>query len=54
MAPLPIKFTELLQLSSIGIDSSAIGFNSCVGLPSRAGEKRRNDDCSLLTLPLTI
>ncbi|EOO02633.1 putative clathrin heavy chain protein [Phaeoacremonium minimum UCRPA7] len=29
MAPLPIKFTELLQLTSIGVDQSAIGFNSC-------------------------
>ncbi|TPX15538.1 uncharacterized protein E0L32_004236 [Thyridium curvatum] len=29
MAPLPIKFTEVLQLTSIGVDSSAIGFNSC-------------------------
>ncbi|KAL8349464.1 hypothetical protein RB598_005038 [Gaeumannomyces tritici] len=29
MAPLPIKFTELLQLSSVNIDTSAIGFNSC-------------------------
>lgn len=35
MAPLPIKFTELLQLSSVNIDTSAIGFNSCVRpLPS--------------------
>ncbi len=30
MAPLPIKFTEQLQLSSIGVTSEAIGFNSCV------------------------
>ncbi|RYP03538.1 hypothetical protein DL764_005093 [Monosporascus ibericus] len=29
MAPLPIKFNELLQLGTIGVDSSAIGFNSC-------------------------
>ncbi|KAL1972352.1 hypothetical protein VTN31DRAFT_6766 [Thermomyces dupontii] len=29
MAPLPIKFTELLQLTSVGIDPSSIGFNSC-------------------------
>ncbi|KAI3390877.1 hypothetical protein diail_8455 [Diaporthe ilicicola] len=29
MAPLPIKFTELLQLTSIGVDQAAIGFNSC-------------------------
>ncbi|KAK7748408.1 Clathrin heavy chain [Diatrype stigma] len=29
MAPLPIKFKELLQLSSIGVEGSAIGFNSC-------------------------
>lgn len=29
MAPLPIKFTELLQLSAVGVDTSAIGFNSC-------------------------
>ncbi|PSS27773.1 hypothetical protein M430DRAFT_62977 [Amorphotheca resinae ATCC 22711] len=26
---LPIKFTELLQLTSIGVDQSSIGFNSC-------------------------
>lgn len=30
MAPLPIKFTEVLQLTSTGIDTAAIGFNSCV------------------------
>jgi clathrin heavy chain len=30
MAPLPIRFTELAQLSSLGVDQSAIGFNSCV------------------------
>lgn len=30
MAPLPIKFTEVLQLSSVGVDAAAIGFNSCV------------------------
>ncbi|KAH7027594.1 uncharacterized protein B0I36DRAFT_364776 [Microdochium trichocladiopsis] len=29
MAPLPIKFQELLQLSNVGVDASAIGFNSC-------------------------
>ncbi|KOS19635.1 putative clathrin heavy chain [Escovopsis weberi] len=29
MAPLPIKFSELVQLSSLGVDTSAIGFNSC-------------------------
>ncbi|KAI0013525.1 clathrin heavy chain [Xylariaceae sp. FL0662B] len=29
MAPLPIKFQELLMLNSVGVDSSAIGFNSC-------------------------
>ncbi|KAJ9157568.1 Clathrin heavy chain [Pleurostoma richardsiae] len=29
MAPLPIKFTELLQLTAAGVDTSAIGFNSC-------------------------
>lgn len=29
MAPLPIKFTEVLQLNSIGVDAAAIGFNSC-------------------------
>ncbi|KAI1336912.1 clathrin heavy chain [Xylariaceae sp. FL0016] len=29
MAPLPIKFQELLMLNNVGIDSSAIGFNSC-------------------------
>lgn len=30
MAPLPIKFTEVLQLTSVGVDTAAIGFNSCV------------------------
>ncbi|KAF2222182.1 hypothetical protein BDZ85DRAFT_320437 [Elsinoe ampelina] len=29
MAPLPIKFTELLQLTQAGIDQASIGFNSC-------------------------
>ncbi|KAI0383970.1 clathrin heavy chain [Hypomontagnella monticulosa] len=29
MAPLPIKFQELLMLGNIGVDASAIGFNSC-------------------------
>ncbi|KAL1987693.1 hypothetical protein VTN96DRAFT_2934 [Rasamsonia emersonii] len=29
MAPLPIKFTELLQLTSVDISPAAIGFNSC-------------------------
>ncbi|KAL9096076.1 MAG: hypothetical protein Q9165_001598 [Trypethelium subeluteriae] len=29
MAPLPIKFNELLQLTSVGIQSASIGFNSC-------------------------
>ncbi|KAH8905204.1 clathrin heavy chain [Coniochaeta sp. PMI_546] len=29
MAPLPIKFQELLQLSSLGVTESAISFNSC-------------------------
>ncbi|KAK3629435.1 Clathrin heavy chain [Elasticomyces elasticus] len=29
MAPLPIKFNELFQLSSAGIQQPAIGFNSC-------------------------
>ncbi|CAK7563496.1 MAG: Clathrin heavy chain [Sporothrix epigloea] len=29
MAPLPIKLGEIVQLTSIGIDSQAIGFNSC-------------------------
>lgn len=32
MAPLPIKLGEIVQLTSIGIDSQAIGFNSCVRL----------------------
>lgn len=30
MAPLPIKFQELVQLNSLGIDAQSIGFNSCV------------------------
>ncbi|KAI1805980.1 clathrin heavy chain [Daldinia bambusicola] len=29
MAPLPIKFQELLTLGNVGVDQSAIGFNSC-------------------------
>jgi clathrin heavy chain len=29
MAPLPIKFTELLQLSAAGVDTSAISFTTC-------------------------
>ncbi|CAD0048466.1 unnamed protein product [Aureobasidium pullulans] len=29
MAPLPIKFTELLQLTSLNIDPKSFGFNSC-------------------------
>ncbi|KAF2720329.1 clathrin heavy chain [Polychaeton citri CBS 116435] len=29
MAPLPIKFTEQLQLTSVGIQPQSIGFNSC-------------------------
>ncbi|KAI1134523.1 clathrin heavy chain [Hypoxylon sp. FL0543] len=29
MAPLPIKFQELLTLGNLGVDQSAIGFNSC-------------------------
>ncbi|KAK5124007.1 hypothetical protein LTR85_002204 [Meristemomyces frigidus] len=29
MAPLPIKFTEQLQLSAVGIQQASIGFNSC-------------------------
>ncbi|KAL1874738.1 hypothetical protein VTK73DRAFT_266 [Phialemonium thermophilum] len=29
MAPLPIKFQELLQLSSLGVTEKAISFNSC-------------------------
>ncbi|TKX22736.1 clathrin heavy chain-like protein [Elsinoe australis] len=29
MAPLPIRFTELLQLTQAGIDQASIGFNSC-------------------------
>lgn len=30
MASLPIRFSELVQLTSLGIDAAAIGFNSCV------------------------
>ncbi|KAI1396601.1 clathrin heavy chain [Hypoxylon fuscum] len=29
MAPLPIKFQELLTLGNVGVDASAVGFNSC-------------------------
>lgn len=29
MAPLPIRFSELLQLSQVGIEQASIGFNSC-------------------------
>ncbi|KAJ8069666.1 hypothetical protein OCU04_000097 [Sclerotinia nivalis] len=29
MGPLPIKFTELLQLTSVGVEAQSIGFNSC-------------------------
>lgn len=29
MAPLPIKFTEQLQLTAVGIQPASIGFNSC-------------------------
>ncbi|KAI6093672.1 clathrin heavy chain [Hypoxylon rubiginosum] len=29
MAPLPIKFQELLMLGNVGVDATAIGFNSC-------------------------
>ncbi|KAM3086918.1 Clathrin heavy chain [Clarireedia jacksonii] len=29
MGPLPIKFTELLQLTSVGVEPQSIGFNSC-------------------------
>lgn len=32
MAPLPIRFTELVQLTSLGIDPSAVTFNACVRL----------------------
>lgn len=31
---LPIKFTELLQLSSLGVQTAAISFNSCVSSPT--------------------
>lgn len=47
MAPLPIKFTEVLQLTSIGVDSSAIGFNSCVRGPPCLAEH------AALLLPVT-
>lgn len=30
MAPLPIKFTELLMLNQVGVDPGSIGFNTCV------------------------
>ena len=33
MAPLPIKFQELVQLSTVGVDAQSIGFNSCVSTP---------------------
>ena len=36
MASLPIRFSELVQLTSLGIDGSAIGFNSCVSPFPRA------------------
>ncbi|KAK8050053.1 clathrin heavy chain [Apiospora phragmitis] len=29
MAPLPIKFTELLMLNTVGVDTTSISFNSC-------------------------
>ncbi|CAG9939555.1 unnamed protein product [Clonostachys rosea f. rosea IK726] len=29
MAPLPIKFQELVQLTSTGVDTQSIGFNTC-------------------------
>ncbi|KAI1459112.1 clathrin heavy chain [Annulohypoxylon moriforme] len=29
MAPLPIKFQELLTLGNVGVDQTAVGFNSC-------------------------
>jgi clathrin heavy chain len=29
MAPLPIKFQELVQLGTVGVDAQSIGFNSC-------------------------
>ncbi|KAG5976528.1 hypothetical protein E4U58_003360 [Claviceps cyperi] len=29
MAPLPIKFQELVQLANVGVDTQSIGFNSC-------------------------
>lgn len=34
MAPLPIKFQELVQLTSTGVDAQSIGFNSCVSFSS--------------------
>lgn len=34
MAPaLPIKFQELVQLSSLGVNQTAITFNTCVCVP---------------------
>lgn len=30
MAPLPIRFEELVQLQSVGVQDSSITFNSCV------------------------
>ncbi len=32
MAPIPIKFHELVQLANVGVDTQSIGFNSCVSL----------------------
>ncbi|KAL3953789.1 hypothetical protein ACCO45_011745 [Purpureocillium lilacinum] len=29
MAPIPIKFHELVQLANVGVDTQSIGFNSC-------------------------
>ncbi len=34
MAPaLPIKFQELLQLSTVGVNQASISFNNCVRAP---------------------
>jgi hypothetical protein len=42
MAPaLPIKFQELLQLSSLGVNQTAITFNTCV----------RHTQCAFLAIP---
>lgn len=30
---LPIRFEELVQLKSVGIEETSITFNSCVSLP---------------------